>query len=68
MVTADFDIVSGNSAGYIGFIENLSGPGVGAPKWAAPKYLEADGKRLRIMAGPNGSIQGPAEAKWGYTT
>ncbi len=20
------------------------------------------------MAGPNGSIQGPAEAKWGYTT
>lgn len=23
---------------------------------------------LRIMAGPNGSIQGPCEAKWGYTT
>jgi len=23
---------------------------------------------FRIMAGPNGSIQGPAEAKWGYTT
>ena len=22
---------------------------------------------FRIMAGPNGSIQGPAEAKWGYT-
>ena len=29
---------------------------------------EADGKTFRIMAGPNGSIQGPAEAKWGYTT
>ena len=62
------DILCGNSAGYIGFIENLSPPGVEKPKWAAPKYLEADGKRIRIMAGPNGSIQGPAEAKWGYTT
>jgi hypothetical protein len=64
----DIDIVSGDSAGYIGFIENLSGAGVETPKWAAPKYLEADGKPIRIMAGPNGSIQGPAEAKWGYTT
>ena len=62
------DILCGDSAGYIGYIENLSGPGVEKPKWAAPKYLEADGKRIRIMAGPNGSIQGPAEAKWGYTT
>ncbi len=62
------DIVSGNSAGYILFFKNLSKPGVEKPKWAAPKYLEADGKVIRIMAGPNGSIQGPAEAKWGYTT
>jgi len=36
--------------------------------WAAPKRLQADGRPFRIMAGPNGSIQGPAEAKWGYTT
>jgi predicted neuraminidase len=64
----DIDIISGNTAGYIGFIENLSGPKVETPKWAAPKRLEAGGKTLRIMAGPNGSIQGPAEAKWGYTT
>jgi hypothetical protein len=62
------DIISGDSAGYIGFIENLSKPGDEKPKWAAPKYLEVDGKPIRIMAGPNGSIQGPAEAKWGYTT
>jgi hypothetical protein len=27
-----------------------------------------DGKPFRMTAGPNGSIQGPAEAKWGYTT
>lgn len=64
----DIDIISGNTAGYILFFENLSGPGVEKPKWAAPKYLEADGKVIRPMAGPNGSIQGPCEAKWGYTT
>ncbi len=64
----DADIISGNTAGYIAFVENLSGPGVENPRWAAPKYLEADGRIIRIMAGPNGSIQGPAEAKWGYTT
>ncbi len=64
----DIDLICGNSAGYLAFIENLSGPGVEHPKWAAPKYLEADGKVIRFMAGPNGSIQGPAEAKWGYTT
>nr|MCU0982594.1 VCBS repeat-containing protein [Pirellulaceae bacterium] len=64
----DTDIISGNTAGYIAWIENLSGPGVERPKWAAPEYLEAGGKVIRIMAGPNGSIQGPCEAKWGYTT
>jgi hypothetical protein len=64
----DMDIVSGNTAGYIEFFENLSGPKVAVPKWAAPKRLEAGGKTFRVLAGPNGSIQGPAEAKWGYTT
>ena len=64
----DTDIIAGNTAGYIAFIENLSGPGVERPRWAAPDKLEAGGETIRIMAGPNGSIQGPAEAKWGYTT
>jgi hypothetical protein len=64
----DVDIVSGNTAGYIEFFENLSGPSVEQPKWAAPVRLKAGGKTYRMMAGPNGSIQGPAEAKWGYTT
>ncbi len=64
----DLDIICGNTAGYVMFFENLSRPGDEFPKWAAPKYLEADGDVIRIMAGPNGSIQGPAEAKWGYTT
>ena len=64
----DTDIVSGNTAGYIEIFENLSGPAVANPSWAAPKRLEIDGKPFRIMADPNGSIQGPAEAKWGYST
>jgi hypothetical protein len=62
----DEDLICGNSAGYVGFIENLDG--ANPPKWAAPVYLKADGKIIRIIAGPNGSIQGPCEAKWGYTT
>jgi len=62
----DEDLVCGNTAGYVGFIENLDG--ACPPRWAAPKRLEAGGRTLRIEAGPNGSIQGPCEAKWGYTT
>jgi hypothetical protein len=62
----DEDLICGNSAGYVGFIENLDG--ANPPKWAAPVYLKAGGKIIRIIAGPNGSIQGPCEAKWGYTT
>jgi hypothetical protein len=61
----DEDLLCGNTAGYIGFLENLGG---NPPKWAQPKLLEADGKTIRIEAGKNGSIQGPCEAKWGYTT
>ncbi|MCU0748363.1 MAG: VCBS repeat-containing protein [Akkermansiaceae bacterium] len=63
----DMDLISGNTAGYIEFFENLSGKDVAIPKWNAPVRLEADGKTFRVMAG-NRSIQGPAEAKWGYTT
>ncbi|AGA28807.1 FG-GAP repeat domain-containing protein [Singulisphaera acidiphila] len=62
----DEDLVCGNSSGVIGLIENLDGGN--PPRWAAPRLLEAAGSPIRIMAGPNGSIQGPCEAKWGYTT
>jgi hypothetical protein len=66
------DILCGNTAGNIGWFENL-GVAEGdnphrLPRWAAVKLLEADGETIRIQAGDNGSIQGPAEAKWGYTT
>jgi hypothetical protein len=65
----DQDIVSGNTAGYIQYYENLGAHGDdGLPRWAAPQRLAAEGQVIRIQAGPNGSIQGPCEAKWGYTT
>lgn len=62
----DEDLICGNTAGNIGFIENLDG--ANPPRWAAPRYLEADKQIIRPMAGGNGSIQGPCEAKWGYST
>tara|TARA_B110000305_G_scaffold115759_1_gene130018 strand:- start:3978 stop:5990 length:2013 start_codon:yes stop_codon:yes gene_type:complete len=58
------DLIVGNTAGHIGFIRNLGGA---SPRWAAPVYLVAGDRLLREQAGCNGSIQGPAEAKWGYT-
>jgi len=59
------DILAGNTAGQIAFIKNLGGS---PAKWDAPMLLEANGEIIHIQAGPSGSIQGPAEAKWGYTT
>ena len=64
----DDDLVSGNTAGYIQFYENLGQVDGGLQKWAAPQRLKANRDIIRIQAGPNGSIQGPCEAKWGYTT
>lgn len=59
------DIIVGNSAGEIAFIKNLGGGE--NPVWDEPRLFKVDGKPLRIQAGLNGSIQGPAERKWGYT-
>lgn len=61
----DEDILSGNTAGQIAWIENLTG--TEQPQWAKPRLLSVDGEPIRIEAGENGSIQGPCEAKWGYT-
>lgn len=59
------DIVAGNSAGEIALIRNLSGGE--NPTWDAPRLCKVNGQPIRIQAGENGSIQGPAERKWGYT-
>ncbi len=69
----DEDILCGNTAGQIGWFEHLGRSASGAIKWSAPELLKittSDGgvEPFRITAGPNGSIQGPCEAKWGYTT
>jgi predicted neuraminidase len=61
----DEDLVCGNTAGNIAVFTNLDGKGT---RWSAPALITVDGREFRILAGPNGSIQGPAEAKWGYTT
>lgn len=63
----DWDLISGNSAGRLAFIENLSGPGVAEPQWAEPVLMSAGGKHINVRAGLNGSIQGPGEQSWGYT-
>lgn len=64
----DDDLVCGNTAGHVGLIENLgASPGM-TPRWAEPRLVSAAGQPIRVVAGPNGSIQGPAEAKWGYST
>ena len=64
----DWDFIAGNSAGYLSFIENLSGPSIERPKWAEPKLLTVAGRPIRTIAGPTGSPQGPAERKWGYSS
>ena len=70
----DEDILCGNTAGYLGVFENLGPAKNGLPKWSAPRKIKAKSvgsdhaATFRVMAGPSGSIQGPCEAKWGYTT
>ncbi len=61
----DTDILTGNTAGFVEFVENLGG-GTNTI-WAHPVRLTSKGKAIRIMAGESGSIQGPCEAKWGYS-
>lgn len=71
----DEDLVCGNTAGYIGLIENTSGGDV--PTFSRPDRVHQlgrisrrliDGGEIRQQAGQRGSIQGPCEAKWGYST
>lgn len=59
------DLVCGNSAGELAVVRNLTGGN--KPSWGEPEALLVGGKPFRTMAGESGSIQGPAERKWGYT-
>jgi len=61
----DLDIIAGNSAGYLQWFENTGTRTQAA--FADRGYLQSQGKPIRRVAGENGSVQGPAEAKWGYS-
>jgi hypothetical protein len=56
------DLIAGNSAGYIQFFANVGTKT--QPAFEDRGYLQAAGKVIRRIAGP---VQGPAEAKWGYS-
>lgn len=69
----DEDILCGNTAGQIGWFENLGDGPEGLPRWSAVQCLDVCSgdqppETFRIMAGRSGGVQGPCEAKWGYTT
>jgi hypothetical protein len=62
----DYDLLAGNSSGFVEYIENISSS---ATKFIFRKSCKmiADSKEIRILAYNSGSIQGPKEAKYGYT-
>ncbi len=61
----DLDLIVGCAAGYVEFFENVGTRK--RPRFKQAVRLKAGGKTIRIQAGRRGSIQGPSEAKWGYT-
>jgi len=61
----DLDLIVGCSAGYVEYWENVGTRR--KPIFTSPVRLKAAGDTIRIQAGCRGSIQGPNEAKWGYT-
>lgn len=63
---SDIDLLIGNSTGFVEYFENISGNANGF-SYASGQRLHPDGKELRVLAGNAGSIQGPDEAKYGYT-
>jgi hypothetical protein len=64
----DLDLLCGNINGYLFFIENKGSPG--NPQLAPPVPLkDENGRIFRITAAEEGgTIQGPAERWWGYTS
>lgn len=58
------DIVAGNSQGFFLFFKNVANNE--DPRFGPPQRLAAAGEPVHIQ-GQYGSIQGPGEARWGYT-
>jgi len=61
----DMDIVSGNSDGLVLFLENKGNNKRPAFEMGVP--LRAGGRVIHIQPGYRMDIQGPPEARWGYT-
>ena len=59
------DIVSGTSPGFILFFKNMGSNA--RPVYAAPEKLTAGGSVIHIQPGYREDIQGPGEARWGYS-
>lgn len=60
------DIVAGNAAGQLLFFENRGTNH--RPAFQPATRIEAGGEPVSIRGGYRGSIQGPGEAHWGYTS
>ncbi|MDX9974587.1 MAG: VCBS repeat-containing protein [FCB group bacterium] len=59
------DLVSGNSDGKVLFFRNIGR--VDAPAFGVGVPLEAGGRVIHVQPGYGQDIQGPGEARWGYT-
>ncbi len=59
------DLIAGNDAGQLLFLKNIGSRS--RPEFDNPVAVMVGGRPLDIKAGYRGSIQGPAEAMWGYT-
>lgn len=60
------DIIAGNSMGFLFFYKNMGTNQ--QPVYGDPEALKADGKIIHIQPGYREDIQGPGEARWGYTS
>ena len=58
------DLIVGGQDGWIWFFKNLD-PAGGVGRWAAPQWLQADGKTIRFA--DRECLQGPVERMWGYS-
>ncbi|MCP4610778.1 MAG: VCBS repeat-containing protein [Planctomycetes bacterium] len=62
----DIDLLVGNSSGFVEYFKNISD----RPdefSYVLGRRLRENDKEIRVLAGTAGSIQGPDEAKYGYT-
>jgi hypothetical protein len=60
------DLVVGNSEGFILFFRNIGTDA--APRFLTGERLRAAGRDIHHQAGYSGSVQGTAEARWGYVS